>query len=73
MSKSKGNVITPDEVIHGVYQLDPNYEFRNVNGEVINYKSYGVWRDCDGDYFTSKRTGHQPVFYTKKIILYHVY
>lgn len=29
MSKSRGNVITPEEVVYGVYEMHSGYEFRN--------------------------------------------
>lgn len=35
MSKSRGNVISPDDVILGVYRLDPDHEFRDFWGHVI--------------------------------------
>jgi valyl-tRNA synthetase len=28
MSKSKGNVVLPEEVVRGVYKLEAGYEFR---------------------------------------------
>lgn len=64
MSKSRGNVVTIDEVVHGVAVLDPSCEFRDAFGGVIgDYRAAGVWRDRAGDgmYYTSTRSGRQPV------------
>jgi len=64
MSKSRGNVIRPEEVVYCVYELDNGYEFRNWDGEVIDWKAWGVWRDAlnTNDYFTSSKKGKWPVF-----------
>lgn len=65
MSKSRGNVITPDEVIYGVaYFFEEGYDFRDSWGRVVDYQQMGVWRNKGGDgfYYTSTRTGRQPVF-----------
>jgi hypothetical protein len=61
MSKSRGNVVLPDEVVHGVCGLDDCYEFRYANGNLTDWKAAGVWRHESG-YFTSTRTKRQPVF-----------
>ena len=57
MAKSKGNVITPDEVIYGVSDLASGYEFRLpqvvkkgeefflVVTSLNDYKEWGVWLD----------------------------
>lgn len=68
MSKSRGNVVTVDEVIYGVADLDPSCEFRDLSGRVIDYKSLGVWRHRSGDsmFYTSTRTGKRPVFLHQK-------
>ena len=66
MSKSRGNVVLPEEVVHGVYELDQRYEFRDVKGEVVDWQKLGVWRHHEGSYFTSTRTGRQPVFLHEK-------
>ena len=64
MSKSKGNVICPEEVVWGVLRMIPGYEFRNSLNEVVDFKEFGIWRDCSDTncYFTSTRTGKQPVW-----------
>jgi len=62
MSKSRGNVVLPEEVVCGVCELDPSYEFRDVNGNLVDWKAAGVWRHHESGYFTSTRTGRQPVF-----------
>lgn len=63
MSKSRGNVITPDEVVHGVAELAHGFVFRGPpDGRVIDYLALGVWRDSDGMYYTSGRHGKQEVF-----------
>lgn len=68
MSKSRGNVVTVDEVTYGVYLLDPSYEFCNIYGMPIDYRELGVWQDKanTGYYYTSTRTGRQPVFLFEK-------
>lgn len=69
MSKSRGNVVTIDEVVHGISELDPSVEFRFGNGQVIaDYKAVGVWRDSPGDsmFYTATRHGKQPVFLHEK-------
>jgi len=38
MSKSRGNVVLPEEVVHGVYTLAPGYEFRDLAGELVDFK-----------------------------------
>ena len=64
MSKSRGNVVTVDEAVYGVYQMDEGYEFRNAFGDVIDHKFWGIWQDKadTGLYFTSTTTGKQPAF-----------
>jgi hypothetical protein len=65
MSKSRGNVITPDEIVYGVYEVNPGYEFRDESGKVIeDFRELGIWRDRPngGDFFTSSRFGKRPVF-----------
>jgi hypothetical protein len=61
MSKSRGNVVAPDEVVYGVYQAD-GYEFRDLLGEVVDLKTTYVWRNPGQGYRTTKRYGNQPVF-----------
>ena len=63
MSKSRGNVVTIDEVVHGVRNVADGYVFRNHACEVVDYSALGVWRNqADGCYYTSTRTGLRPVF-----------
>lgn len=61
MSKSKGNVVLPEEVVHGVCGLASNFEFRDLWGRLIDWKVLGVWFNQEG-YHTSTRYGRQPVF-----------
>ncbi len=62
MSKSRGNVVNPDEVVRGVYRLDPGYEFRDTCGNFVDYKFFGVWFKTGVGYHTSRKTGNIPVF-----------
>ncbi len=48
MSKSKGNGISVDEVVKGVYALREGYEFRDQSGELVDYKKERVWQDKSG-------------------------
>lgn len=61
MSKSKGNVITIDEVVKGVHSLDDNFEFRDLSGQLVDWKKRTVWLSPEG-YRTSSPTGKRPVF-----------
>lgn len=64
MSKSRGNVVTPDEVIYGVRDLADGFVFCDDEGRIVDWKAMGVWRDRAGDslYYTSTRTGKLPVW-----------
>ena len=64
MSKSRGNVVRPDEVVYGVAELSGKYEFRDEWNDVIDdYKKLGVWRSQeDGFYYTATRFDRRPVF-----------
>jgi hypothetical protein len=64
MSKSRHNVVTPDEVVFAVYDLQRGYEFRTIDGIIREPLRYGIWRNKGGDgfYYTSSQTGRQPVF-----------
>lgn len=63
MSKSRGNVVSPDEVVYGVYKLADGYEFRDLDGNLIDWKLQGVWRrPSDRNYVTAKKYGQKPVF-----------
>lgn len=72
MSKSKGNVISVDEVVHGVATIDHPYELRlpiAENGTYtlipFDFKKFHVWRDGPF-YFTGNSYGKVPVFLCKK-------
>lgn len=70
MSKSRGNVVTIDEVVGGVSEIDSDYEFRVQVGPdemraLVDYRKVGVWR-CGIDYFTSTRLGKLPVYLCRK-------
>lgn len=61
MSKSRGNVITIDEVVHGVSELDPRFVFRYFDGSVAS-RLDRVWRAASGSFFC-----HQsPVFLCRR-------
>ncbi len=62
MSKSRGNVVMIDEASCGIRSLSDEYQFRGLQGNLIDYKMMGVWRTPEGDYRTSSYTGKQPVF-----------
>lgn len=68
MSKSRGNVVLPEEVVYGVAELDPKYEFRDFLGEVVDYKEQGVWQDKlnTGFFFTATRFKREPVWLCEK-------
>jgi hypothetical protein len=67
MSKSRGNVVLPEEVVYGVLDLDPGYEFRDKYGNIVDWR-HNVWRDKgkSGYFFTATRLGRQPVFLCEK-------
>lgn len=68
MSKSRGNVILPEEVIYGVANLDERYEFRDIIGNVLDYKEQGVWQDKDhtGFFFTASNRGKKAAYLCEK-------
>lgn len=68
MSKSRGNVVLPEEVVYGVHELHSGYEFRGFLGEVVDYKEIGVWQDNlnTGFFFTATRHGREPVWLCEK-------
>lgn len=69
MSKSRGNVVLPEEVVYGVCELDSKYEFRDFLGEVVDYyKEMGVWQDKlnTGFFFTATRFKREPVWLCEK-------
>jgi hypothetical protein len=58
-----------DEVVHGIHELAPGYEIRDMIGalidfNLIDFKQWGVWRDKakNGFFYTSTRSKRQPVF-----------
>jgi hypothetical protein len=61
MSKSRGNVVLPEEVVRGVYELSHLFEFKDLDARVVDWKLKGVWMDTAG-YRTSTKYGRQPVF-----------
>jgi len=65
MSKSRGNVVLPEEVVHGVFELPSGYEFRDSENQIVDWKTLGVWRSEEG-YRTATRNGRQPVFLHEK-------
>lgn len=62
MSKSKGNGVEVDEVVCGVCGLDDGYEFRDLDGYLVDYKTMGVWHTPEWDFWTSTSTKRKPVF-----------
>ena len=65
MSKSRGNVISPDEVVYGVYTLAPGYEFRDLEGQLVDWEKERVWFMSGRGYLTSTKYGRRPVFMHK--------
>ena len=65
MSKSRGNAVSVDEVVHGVRELKDGYEFRYRSGELVDWELVGVWRDIKG-YTTYTRSGRSIVFLHEK-------
>lgn len=50
MSKSRGNVITIDEIVSGVTDLSPGFEFRDCFGvKIHDFRKLHVWRAKYGD------------------------
>ena len=66
MSKSRGNVVTIDEVVYLIHEVDDAYEFRDKYGTSVDHRNMGVWRDKGGDFFTNTRSGKQPIFLCEK-------
>jgi hypothetical protein len=62
MSKSKGNVVMVDEASCGICTLADGFQFRDLEGNLIDHKAMGVWRTPEGDYRTSTSTKRKPVF-----------
>lgn len=66
MSKSRGNVILIDEVVKGVCDLASGFEFRDLNGQLVDWKIKGIWFQHDQGYRTSTKYGREPVFLHKE-------
>jgi hypothetical protein len=67
MSKSRGNVVTPEEVVYGVRELKEGYEFRSTTGELVDYEEINIYQNPEDHYFyTTTRFGKQPVFLCEK-------
>ncbi len=60
MSKSKGNVVTVDEVVCGVASVIEGYEFRDENLKLID--SVNCVRGKDNSYWLYRKHGGRPVF-----------
>lgn len=67
MSKSRGNVITVDEIVFGVREVNEGYEFRFPTGELVDYTKIDIYRNPEDHlYYTTTRFGKQPVFLHEK-------
>jgi len=73
MSKSRGNVVLPEEVVYGVMDWDAGYEFRmaaepDAELQAIDPLEFGVWRDKlkTGYFYSATRFGRLPVFLHEK-------
>lgn len=62
MSKSRGNVIHPEEMVYGVCDLSEEYEFRDLNNEAIDHQRSWIYRK-EGKHFYHKSL---PVFLCRK-------
>ena len=62
MSKSRGNVVLVDEVVRGVCELAPGYDFRGLDGQLVDWEFERVWFLDSVGYFTSTQCGRRPVF-----------
>lgn len=59
MSKSRGNVVSVDEIVHWVRSLADGFEFRDRQDQLIDWKHRRVWFLDKQGYFVDKR---EPVF-----------
>ncbi len=50
MSKSSGNAIGVDQVVYMVWGLPDGYEFRDLQGEIVDWKWANVWFDVSSGY-----------------------
>lgn len=69
MSKSRGSMISLDEVTYRVREVDPGYEFRYLGLRTeIDYENMQVWQDKGGDgfFYTPVRFGRVPVYLHEK-------
>lgn len=62
MSKSRGNVVTIEEATHRVYYLRPGFEFRNLDGDVMDYHAVGAWFEDGVGYRMCSTLRNQPIF-----------
>lgn len=67
MSKSRGNVVLPEETALGVCELANGYEFRNEYGRIVDWKIIRIWRRTrqDANYMTGSPE-RRPVFLHEK-------
>jgi len=65
MSKSRGNVVSVDEVVRGVCSMKQGYEFQDVDGNIIDWYKLNVWKDVDENFYTAQHFGKQQVFLTR--------
>ena len=54
--------LLPGEMPRGVYVLAPGYEFRDLAGQLVDFKPMGVWLQPDRGFLTSAKHGRRPVF-----------
>lgn len=67
MSKSRGNVVLPEEVVYGVCDLAIGFEFRNLRKsglEFVDWTKIGIWQDKGntGFFYTTTKFGREPVW-----------
>lgn len=64
MSKSRGNVVLPDEVVGRIFEMHPTYEIRNRNNILVDWRAIGAWRhySADGMFYADSQHGRIPLF-----------
>lgn len=62
MSKTRGYVVLPEEVVRDVFTLVKDYEFRDLAGRLVDWKLTGVWLQPGRGFLTSIKYGRRPVF-----------